>query len=164
MKKRNLVLFGTAATLSLAIAGSIGAVTVSATSVTNPTTTGSAEVTYSAESTWTIEIPETITVGTPTQITASGVNTVNGSLTITVSSANSFNLKDESEEITIPYELKVAEAEGGLGAAQKLTEGGTVLTVSGASGSTYIGAYVTGNPSTGGEECTDTLTFTIAES
>ncbi len=162
MKKRNLVLFGTAATLSLALAGSIGAVTASAATVTGPTSSGTAQVTYSQDSSWTIEIPDTLVVGTPQQITASDVNIAGDALTITVSSENEFNLKNGGESIA--YELKVAAQEDGLEEAEALRDGGTVLSVSGTTGSTYIGAYVEGNPSTGGEAYTDTLTFTIAES
>lgn len=160
MKKRNLVLFGTTAMLSLAIAGTIGAVTASAATVTG--NEGTSKVSYTQESSWSITIPDNIVVGTPVQIEASDVNTVGG-LTITVNSKNTFKLKNEAGDDELDYELKIATSQEGLTEATALEQNGEVLNVIGDSGSTWIGAYVANDPSTGGEEYTDTLTFTIAE-
>lgn len=161
-KKKNFLLLG-AGMLSLAVAGSVGAITASAATISGPTDTGTATVTYTENSGWTIQIPETITVNTPAQIQASDVNIAGDSLVITVNSKNNFKLKNEGETDEIGYTLKVAAQQDGLTEAGALTQNGTVLTVTGDSGSTYIGAYVDGNPSTAGEAYTDTLTFTIAE-
>lgn len=165
MKKRNLVLFGTTAMLSLAIAGTIGAVTASAATITNPSTTGQTTVSYQQDSSWTVSIPDSLTVNaSDQQITVSSANTPNG-FTITVNSAHEFKLTNEAGA-SIDYQLKIAETGEGLGEGTVVHQGGTVLTVSEGneqSASTYIGAYVSGSPATGENPATDTLTFTIAE-
>lgn len=162
MKK--VTLLGVGAALCLATAASFGAMSISKASATSVTgNSGNATVSYTLESSWTIEIPETITVNSPVQITASA-NTVNG-LTITVESENEFKLTN-SKGASIDYELKVANSSEELGAASKLEQNGTVLTVTAGSeqsANTYIGAYVDGSPVTGSEAATDTLTFTITE-
>lgn len=167
--KKNVTLLGVGAALCLATAASLGAMSVgkaSAESITNPATQGESTVTYTNGSSWTVEIPDSITVNaTNAQISASDVNTPNG-LDITVSSENGFTLKNEKLSAGIPYTLKVAEESEQLGEGTQISEGGTVLTVSGGSeqsASTYVGAYVDGSPITGSEAATDTLTFTIVE-
>lgn len=163
--KKNVTLLGVGAALCLATAASLGAMSVGKASAAVVTgEEGHATVTYENGSSWSVTIPDTITVGTPTQITASDVNTVNG-LTITVSSENEFTLQNEGGA-NIPYELKIADEENGLTDAVALSQNGTVLTVDGGenqSNSIYIGAYVESDHVTGEEPATDTLTFTIAE-
>lgn len=166
LTKKKMAIFGLGAALCLAPAALFGAMPkASAASVSSPSTSGTATVTYSQASSWTVEIPDTIQVGEATaQIIASNVNTIKG-LEITVESTNSFKLTND-KGANISYTLKVAESGEELGTGTQVNNKGTVLTVDGGSeqgASTYIGAYVDGSPVTGSEAATDTLTFTIKE-
>ena len=64
---------------------------------------------------------------------------------------------------SIDYTLKAAADEGSLAEAEDLANNGEVLTVASGSteGSASIKGDVEGNPSTGGHEYSDTLTFTV---
>ena len=165
MKKRNLVLFGTAATLSLALAGSIGAISASAATINqgdqsdNKTT-----VTYSVNDAWTVQIPDSIEIGGDTgTVEASGVKIEkNKNLKVTVHSKNEWKVKSGDEGTELAYELKADES--------KVAQDGEVLSV--AAGATTGSATLTAtldttadensaNYSTGGASYTDELTFTV---
>ena len=165
MKKRNLVLFGTAATLSLALAGSIGAVTASADqSITNAgPTTGSVEITYAQADAWTVSIPDSMTVGTAAKVSASNVNIVDGStlkVTLTGTDGAGWKLTEESGDKTIEYTVKKGDNSE---QNTSVNRGDAVLEVqsSATEGEAYIKAEVEGNKSTGGKNYKDTLTFTV---
>lgn len=162
MKKKNLVLLGSAAMLSLALAGSIGTAVVAsaATEVTNGNGGSSTTVTYTVADSWKITVPESITVGGDGgTIKAEDVKIVPGNeLNVTVTSTNSWKVQKDAEH-QIEYELKV-------GSGSALSNGDKVLTVEAGSdgGQDTLTATVKSgseNYSTGGEAYTDTLTFEV---
>lgn len=171
MKKRNLVLLGTTAMLSLALAGTIGAVTASAADIEQSGShTGTVTVKYSQANSWTVTIPQEITVGgAAVDVSAKNVKIeADASLTVTVKSDNysgGWKLKDPTQEKSIDYHLKAAADENGLGTAQDLQNEGVVLTVSSGEteGSAKMQATVDNAPATGGKEYTDTLTFEVKD-
>lgn len=169
MKKKNLVLLGSAAMLTLALAGSIGTVvSASAAEITNesgdPITT---TVTYSVDTTWKLTIPDSIEVGgAEATVSASDVVIEKGKeFKVTVSSANEWKVSGNGQ--SIDYELK---KEGGSG--DTLTNdasGNTVLTVAAGEqeGSESLKATLKNADdakySTGGDTYEDTLTFTVTD-
>ncbi len=166
MKKRNLVLFGSAAMLSLALAGSIGAVTAFAdqTLSSGGTTSGQTTVTYTQADSWTVTIPDTINIASPDaandKVSATNVKIAEGDkLTVTVTSKNGWHLKQGDTGTGLEYELKADSGEA-------LTDGGTVLTVEAGTttGEAALTATLKGtasNYSTGNEAYTDELTFNV---
>ena len=164
MKKRNLVLFGTTAMLSLALAGTIGAVTASAADIKhNDQSKNTTTVTYTATDEWTVTIPDSINVASPSvendKVSASGVKIADGTtLTVTVASGNEWHLrKAEQQEGGIAYKLK---AGGSDLVANKVLE----VAAGTATGEAALTVELQNadNLSTGGEAYTDTLTFTVA--
>lgn len=168
MKKKNLVLMGSAAVLSLALAGSIGAVVVaSAADITSGgSNTQTVEVTYSVNNSWTVSIPGSIVVGNDgasQKVKASDVLIGEGqSLKVTVSSGNEWKLKG-SGSVEFGYELKV---DGTVYSDSVLTvNAGTtesvekILTANLKGDDANAGKY-----STNGESYTDELTFTVTVS
>ena len=163
MKKKNLVLLGATAMLSLALAGSLGAVNVASaeTKVDNGKGASTTTVTYSAEDAWKVTIPETITIGgqDPITVSASEVKIEKGKkLKVTVSSANGWKVKSGDKELD--YELKKG------GTTLDNDSNNTVLEVEAGTptGSETLTANMkdtAANYSTGGESYTDTLTFTV---
>ena len=163
MKKKNLVLLGSAAMLSLALAGSVGAfVTASATDLTSSgEDTGSTTVTYTVADSWTVTIPETITVGSEGEdVVAKDVVIEQGKkLKVSVSSENSWQVQDESGENGFIYQLKAGE--------EVITN--EVLSVdAGTTGETKKNLKAelndpdkVGKYSTGGVAYDDTLTFSV---
>lgn len=168
MKKRNLALLGTAAMLSLALAGTFGTVTASAKTIsdTDPSPQ-TVPVTYNVADTWTVTVPESITIdgGTWTgsgTVSASDVRIEkNTKLTVKVESENEWKLKDKTHTGNeIAYELKAN------GEAFTSKDGNEVLAVEAgnASGSQVLTATVKEEEqkySTGGEAYEDQLTFTV---
>ncbi len=165
MKKRNFALLSTAAMLSLALAGSIGAVvTASASEITqdskDPITT---TVTYNVDTTWKLTIPESIVVeGEEATVSASDVTIEKGeTFKVTVASANEW--KVESGEQSLDYDLKVNDG------PDALTNGGEVLSLDAGTqeGSATLKATLDNEDekkySTGGKEYEDTLTFTVSD-
>lgn len=162
MKKRTLLLLGTAAVLALSIAGTFGAVAVASADTTiNQDSSDSAttKVTYQVKDSWTLTVPESIVVGgAGGDVSASNVKIApDKELTITAKSANEWNVK--SGENQIEYELKV-DGE---------TSTGDILTVEAGtdSGSAALTATVkedgsNENYSTGDTEYSDTLTFEVS--
>ncbi len=163
MKKRNLVLFGTVATLSLALAGSIGTVAASAAEIdqgdqSNNKTT----VTYTAADSWTVTIPDTIDIASPNgdndKVSASGVKIEEGKeLNVTVTSKNNWHLKNGDTGTGLEYELK---ADGSA-----LTENKVLSVAAGTDGDeAALTAELKNadNYSTGGKAYTDELTFTVS--
>ena len=159
-KKKNFLLLG-AGVLSLAVAGSVGAISASAaedkTLSKDGTTATTVDIEYSANDTWTVTIPGEITVGQAAHIQASNVNIADGStLSVTLKG------KDESG-----WKLTEDQGTKTKGASQDTQE--TVVNVNGSildvtagqnSGESYIKVEVEGNKSTGGKTYKDTLTFT----
>ncbi len=171
MKKRNLVLFGSAAMLSLALAGSIGAVTAFADQTLSPggSTSGEVQITYHQDNTWTVTIPDSMVIGTAAKVSASDVSIKNGTtLKVTVSSDNysgGWKLKSDngSGDKSIDYTLKAATTEGELESASPLEDNGTVLEVKvgETEGNASIIGEVSGTPATGEDTYSDTLTFSV---
>lgn len=167
MKKRNLVLLGSAAALALAIGGSVGAVVTAsaATEITNGSGGATTTVTYSQDNEWKVTVPESLTVGgAPGEVKAEGVKIEQGTtLDVTVSSENGWKVQD-SEGHSIDYELK---STGGDSSDTALEDGGTVLSVTAGNegGSANLTATLkegSENYSTGSDPYTDTLTFSVS--
>lgn len=163
MKKRNLVLFGTTAMLSLALAGTIGAVTASATEITQGTEgrKGTTTVTYSVSDSWSVTIPESIVVGgAGGDVVVKDVVIKEGNqLKVTVASAHSWKVQDEAGH-GFTYQLKADGSEVITGDVLAVDAGTTEeqkksLTAE-LNDPTNSGKY-----STGGESYSDTLTFTV---
>ena len=140
MKKRNLVLFGSAAMLSLALAGSIGAVTAFAEDITNSSPNPQeVTVTYTVSETWTVTIPESITIEAGTG-TSSGDDTVTikagailgegkTRLKVTVSTTDGkFELKNGST--TLEYEIRVDDSSSGF-SGSAITSGQEIASTDG---------------------------------
>ncbi len=171
MKKRNLVLFGSAAMLSLVLAGSIGAVTAFAdqTLSSGGTTEGTVQITYQQDNAWTVTIPDSMVIGTAAKVSASDVSIENSTtLKVTVSSDNysgGWKLKSDngSGDKTIDYTLKAASDESGLTSAPALEDNGTVLEVKAGTvtGEASIKGEVSGSPATGEDPYSDTLNFSV---
>lgn len=166
MKKKNLVLMGSAAMLSLALAGSIGAVVIASAASLDEKNHESAQttVTYTVNTTWKLEIPDSITVGDTAGGTVSASEVVieqGKQFKVTVSSTNGWKVQGGSQ--SIDYNLKVGDS------SDALINGGEVLTLDAGtqSGSATLKASLKnaddGKYSTGGEAYTDTLTFTITD-
>ncbi len=167
MKKKNLVLLGSAALLSLALAGTIGTVAIASAAEINQDSGDPIQttVTYSVDTTWKLTIPESITVGDETggTVTASDVVIEQGKqFKVTVSSGNGWKVTGGSQ--SIDYDLKVDES------PDALTDGGEVLTVEAGNkegDSATLKATLKNADdakySTGGEAYTDTLTFTVTD-
>ncbi len=169
MKKKNLVLLGSAAMLSLALAGSLGAVVTASAAEINQDTEDPIQttVTYSVDTTWKLQIPESITVGgAEATVSASDVIIEQGAqFKVTVNSTNGWKVQGNSQ--SIEYELK---KNGGSGdALTNDVSGNTVLTVEAGAkeGSESLKATLKnaddGKYSTGGDAYTDTLTFTVTD-
>lgn len=165
-KKKHFLLLG-AGVLSLAVAGSVGAISASAaedkTLSKDGTTATTVDIEYSANDTWTVTIPGEITVGQAAHIQASNVNIADGStlsVTLKGKDESGWKLTEDQGTKTIDYTVK-------KGASQDTQE--TVVNVNGSildvtagqnSGESYIKVEVEGNKSTGGKTYKDTLTFT----
>ena len=166
MKKKHAILFGSTAMLTLALAGSVGAVAASAAEITHESEQNNTKVTisYQADEEWSVTIPDTITIGTAADVSASGVKLAQGnSLQVKVSSENySSGWKLKSGEKSIDYKLQAGADEGAL---SDLENNGIVLEVKQSegqdNGSAKIKATVDGDPVTGETPYTDELTFTV---
>ncbi len=165
MKKRNLVLFGSAAMLSLALAGSLGTFAVASAEEINQSSdpkTGTTPVTYTKQDSWSVTIPESITIGGEGgTVEASGVVIEDGkALKVTVSSTNNWYVKTEGKT-GFKYKLKA-------GGTEITSESNTVLTVDAGTPTesveltAEINDSTAENKSTGGNAYTDTLTFSVA--
>lgn len=160
MKKRNLVLLGTAAVLALSVAGTIGTVAVAsaATSIDNGSGEATTKVTYQVADAWEITIPDTLVVGgAGGKVEAKNVKIEPGkTLTVTASSANTWHVKENGTDGTgIEYELKVE----GKTYSDHVLE----VTAGEATGEANLTATVkednNANYSTGNKEYSDTITF-----
>lgn len=164
-KKKNFLLLG-AGMLSLAVAGSVGAITASAAGLSSTgDDSGTVQISYTKADAWSVTLPQSMTIGTAAEISASGVDIEAGkSLKVKVTSNNySEGWKLKKGESSIGYELKAAADENALAQAENLENNGEVLSVAAgtATGKASIKGEISGSPSTGGEAYTDTLTFTV---
>lgn len=166
-KKKHFLLLG-AGVLSLAVAGSVGAISASAEPLTLTSTgehNGTVQISYTKADAWSVTLPESMTIGTAAEISASNVDIEAGkSLKVKVTSDNyNEGWKLKKGESSIDYTLKAAATEGALTEAENLEDNGEVLSVAAgtATGKASIKGEISGNPSTGGEAYTDTLTFTV---
>lgn len=168
MKKKNLVLMGAAAMLSMAIAGSVGVAVASAKDLTESSSSdATTTVTYTVDNTWKVTIPDEIEInaesGTGTgTVTASDVKIEKGThLEVTVESANEYKLKNGSNELD--YTLKKDETQLNDSSKEVLhVQAGTD------NGDDSMTATLTAELtaeskkySTGNKEYSDTLTFTV---
>ncbi len=128
---------------------------------------GTTTVTYTVDDTWTVSIPDSLTIeGTTGEgsdtVTASGVKIEKDSnLKVTVDSENNWLLQNEGKDKSIGYELSVDS-----GSAFDKQTGNDVLSVAAGSdgGSANLKAKIKEDDkkySTGNEAYTDTLTFNV---
>lgn len=147
--------------LSLALAGSIGAVVASAATIDQDSepATGQTTVTYSVSDSWEVTIPETIVVnGAGGNVTVSKVVIEQGKqLAVTVESTNDWKVQD-AEGNGFTYELKSGEdvISSGVLTVAAGTETETTKTLTAELNDSNGGKY-----STGGETYEETLTFTV---
>lgn len=163
-KKKHFLLLG-AGMLSLAVAGSVGAITASAaedkTLSKDGTTTTTVDIEYSANDTWTVTIPGEITVGQAAHIQASDVNVAAGSkLSVTLKGTDSSNwvLTEDGGEGKINYTVKKGTSQDTQDTAVNVNDSVLDVKSGSSSGESYI--KVEANKSTGGKTYKDTLTFT----
>lgn len=99
-KKKNFLLLG-AGVLSLAVAGSVGAISASAAEITQASPTGSTTVTYEVAETWTVNTPDTLTVGGEAgSIKAVGTLNEGNTLEVTATSGNNWKVGGVSYKLT----------------------------------------------------------------
>ena len=168
MKKKNLVLLGSAALLSLALAGTIGTVAVASadTKVDNGNGEATTTVTYTVANSWEVTIPETITVGgDEAEVKAENVHIEKDTtLHVNVTSSNGWAVQNETGDKSIEYDLKIVDGDD-----TALTDGKSVLDVEAGTtegGSAKLKATLK-NPddakySTGGDAYEDELTFEVS--
>ncbi len=164
MKKKHAILFGSTAMLTLALAGSVGAVAASADTDLGPSsTTTTVEITYNVADSWKVTIPASITIGEAAKISATDVYIADGStLKVTLKGVDEsgWKLKEASTSKTIDYTVKKGDEQNTQETTVNVND--SILEVTGGETKkdSYIKAEVEGNKSTGGKDYKDTLTFT----
>ena len=163
-KKKNFLLLG-AGVLSLAVAGSVGAISASADTNLNPQEAQtSVEITYQQADSWKVTIPGTITVGEAAHIQASDVNLAEGTLTVKLKGTDEsgWKLTEDQGDGTINYTVKKGASQDTQETVVNVNDSILDVTAGQNSGESYIKVEVEGNKSTGGKEYKDTLTFTAS--
>ena len=166
--KKQIALLSAGALLSMAVAGTVGAMafrTASADTITSAAGSDKTlELTYMQQSTWTVTLPESITMGVAAEVSASGNLAKGETLTVTVKGTDksAWKLTENEGSETMEYSLKKGTDSKNVNS--EVAVNGEVLTVTGTDGSevsgkAYIKAEVEGNKSTGGKTYKDTLTF-----
>ena len=169
--KKQIALLSAGALLSMAVAGTVGAMafrTASAQTISSSDTSDKTlELTYMQQSTWTVTLPDSITMGTAAEVSASGNMAEGETLTVTVKGTDesAWKLTEDAGSKTIEYKLRKGDSAENV--ETDVDVNGEVLKVAGidgeqtASGKAYIKAEVEGSKSTGGKTYKDTLTFHV---
>lgn len=159
-KKKNFLLLG-AGMLSLAVAGSVGAITASAAELNPGSSTTEVEITYQAADSWKVTIPGEITVGEAAHIQASNVNIADGStlsVTLKGKDVSGWKLTEDQGTKTIDYTVKKGDNQDAQETEVHVNDSILDVSSGATSGESYI--KVEANKSTGGKTYKDTLTFT----